>query len=114
MIGARLYLAQRLTAMLMVPLVIGHLAVMVYAVRGGLSVGEILDRTRGSLAWFAFYGLFVAAASVHAAIGLRAIAHEMAALRGRALDAFTLAVGLALLLMGARAVWSVTFSGALA
>ena len=114
MIGARLYLLQRLSALVMVPLVIGHLAVMVYAVQGGLTVGEILARTQGSVAWFTFYGLFVIAVSVHAAIGLRAITHEMAGLRGRALDAGTLAVGLALLLMGARAVWSVTFAGGLA
>lgn len=110
MLTARLYILQRLSALLMVPLVIGHLAVMVYAVRGGLTAAEILDRTRGSLAWFAFYGLFVAAVSVHAAIGLRAIAHEMAGLRGRALDVATLGVGIALLVLGARAVWAVTFA----
>ena len=112
MIGARLYLLQRLAALVMVPLVVGHLAVMIYAVQGGLTAGEILDRTRGSLAWFGFYGLFVAAVSVHAAIGLRAIAHEMAGLRGRALDVGTLLVGAALLVLGARAVWAVTFAGA--
>ena len=112
MLTARLYLLQRLTALVMVPLVIGHLVVMVYAVQGGLTAAEILDRTRGSLVWFAFYGLFVAAVSIHAAIGLRAIAHEMAGLRGRALDVGTGLTGAALLILGARAVWAVTFAGA--
>ena len=110
MIGAHLYLAQRLTALLMVPLVVGHLAVMVYAVQGGLTAAEILDRTRGSVAWFAFYGLFVLAVSVHAAIGLRAITHELAGLGGRALDAFAAIVAIALLILGSRAVWAVTFA----
>ena len=36
MLGIRLYLAQRVTAMVMAPLVIGHIAAMIYAVRGGL------------------------------------------------------------------------------
>ena len=110
MLTARLYMLQRVTALMMAPLVIGHLAVMIYAVRGGLSVGEILARTQGSFAWFAFYGLFVAAASAHAAIGLRVIAHEATGLRGRALDASSWGVGLVLLATGTRALWAVTFA----
>ncbi|MGB2411815.1 MAG: succinate dehydrogenase, partial [Candidatus Puniceispirillaceae bacterium] len=51
MLDFRLYMAQRLSALIMAPLVIGHLAVMIYAVRGGLSAGEILGRTHGSLFW---------------------------------------------------------------
>ena len=103
-------MAQRISALLMAPLVAGHVAVMVYAIAGGLSVGEILGRTQGSAAWFAFYGLFVAAVSVHAAIGLRTIAHEWLGLRGAVRDAAAWAVGAALLLLGARAVWAVTFA----
>ena len=75
----------------------------------GLTAAEILGRTQGSVAWFLFYGLFVAAVSVHAAIGLRAIAGEWGGLRGRALGVLMWGVGAALLLMGARAVWAVTF-----
>ena len=71
MLDLRLYMAQRLSALLMAPLVIGHIAVMIYAVQGGLSAGEILGRTRGSLFWALFYGGFVVAVSIHAAIGLR-------------------------------------------
>ena len=71
MLTLRLYFAQRLTALIMAPLTLGHLAVMIYAVQGGLSVAEILARTQGSVAWFLFYGGFVVAVAVHAAIGLR-------------------------------------------
>ena len=42
MLELRLYMAQRITALIMAPLVIGHIAVMIYAVQGGLSAGEIL------------------------------------------------------------------------
>ena len=110
MLDLKLDMAQRLTALLMAPLVIGHIAVMIYAIQGGLSAAEILGRTQGSVFWFAFYGLFVLAVSVHAAIGLRVIAHEWAGLKGRALSGLTWGVGLGLLLMGARAVWAVTWA----
>ena len=111
MLNLRLYMAQRLTALIMAPLVLGHLAVMIYAVQGGLSVAEILGRTQGSLAWFLFYGTFVVAVAVHAAIGLRVIFFEVLGLKGMALDLFAWAVFVILLGLGARAVWSVTFAG---
>lgn len=76
MVSLRLYMLQRITALIMVPLVIGHIAMMIYAVQGGLSAGEILARTTGSFAWAAFYGTFVIAVAMHAAIGLRVIAVE--------------------------------------
>lgn len=110
MLDLKLYMAQRLTALIMAPLVIGHIAVMIYAIQGGLSAAEILGRTQGSVFWFAFYGLFVLAVSVHAAIGLRVIAHEWAGLKGGPLTGLTWAVGLGLLAMGARAVWAVTWA----
>ena len=46
MISANLYILQRLTALIMAPLVLGHLAVMIYAVQGGVSASEILGRTQ--------------------------------------------------------------------
>ena len=110
MLDLRLYMAQRITAMIMAPLVLGHLAVMIYAVQGGLSAAEILDRTRGSVAWFLFYGSFVVAVAIHGAIGLRSIAHEWGGLRGMALDVLMWGAGLLLLAMGGRAVWAVTFA----
>lgn len=111
MLGVRLYLLQRLSAMVLAPLVIGHLAVMIYAVQGGLTATEILERTLGNPWWTAFYGLFVIAVSIHAAIGLRVIVHEHLKLSGAVLTLFTWAVGLGLLALGARAVWAVTVGG---
>lgn len=106
----RLYLLQRLTALIMAPLVTGHLAVMIYAVQGGLSAAEILGRTQGSLAWGAFYGLFVLAVSVHAAIGIRVVVQEWLRFEGTALDALTWLVFAGLLGLGGRAVYAVVAS----
>ncbi len=105
-----LYMAQRLSALVMAPLVLGHIAVMIYAVQGGLTAAEILSRTQGSLLWFLFYGLFVVAVSLHAAIGLRTVAQEWLGLRGVALSALALVTGLGLFALGAQAVWAVTFA----
>ena len=106
----RLYMLQRITALLMVPLVLGHIAVMIYAVQGGLSAGEVLGRTKGSWVWFLFYGTFVIAVSIHGAIGLRTIAQEWLRLKGLALNLFFWVSGLGLFALGARAVWAVTFA----
>jgi fumarate reductase subunit C len=107
MLDVRLYLAQRISAIVMAPLVLGHLAVMIYAIQGGLSAAEILSRTQGSLWWGLFYGLFVVAVSVHASIGLRVIAYEHLKLSGVGLNAFTWLAGIVLLAMGGRAVAAV-------
>jgi fumarate reductase subunit C len=108
MLTLRLYLLQRVSALIMAPLVLGHLVVMIYAIRGGLSAADILSRTRGSLAWGLFYGSFVVAVSVHAAIGLRVITTETIGLRGPLLDGLALVFCAALLVMGLHAVLAVT------
>jgi len=108
MLTLRLYMLQRITALLMAPFVLGHLAVMIYAIQGGLSAGEILGRTQGSALWFLFYGTFVVAVSIHGAIGLRTVLHEWGGVRGALLEAAMWAIGLGLFAMGARAVWAVT------
>ena len=105
--AAHLFLAQRISAMILAPLVLVHLGLIVYAMRGGLSAAEILARTQGSALWAAFYGLFVVAAAVHAAIGVRTMIAESFGWRGRMLDGLTLAVGLGLFGLGARAVAAV-------
>jgi fumarate reductase subunit C len=87
--------------------VLVHIVVMIYAVRGGLSAGEILGRTRGNVGWASFYTVFVLAVAVHAPIGLRAIAIEWLGWRGRSLGIFVHAFALLLLAMGLRAVWAV-------
>ncbi len=108
MLDLRLYMAQRLSALVMAPLVLGHIAVMIYAIQGGLSTAEILGRTQGSLLWFLFYGTFVVAVSIHAAIGLRVIAHEWLRLRGAALWMLTWGICAAILALGFSAVFAVT------
>ena len=108
MLGVRLYMLQRLSALIMAPLVLGHIAVMIYAVQGGLSAGEILSRTQGSVAWALFYGTFVVAVSIHAAIGLRVVIHEYLGLKGRALDFLTGGIGVLLFSLGLNAVYAVT------
>lgn len=110
MLGVYLYLAQRLTALVMAPLVIGHLAVMIYAVQGGLSAAEILGRTQGSLWWGLFYGTFVLAVSIHAAIGLRVVVFETFGLKGVPLNLFTGLTAISLLWLGARAVTAVVLT----
>ncbi|HKD57698.1 MAG TPA: succinate dehydrogenase [Hyphomicrobiaceae bacterium] len=105
--NVRLYLLQRATAAIMVPLVLAHLAVIYYATRGGLTAAEILARTRGSIGWGAFYGLFVLAAAIHGAIGVRTIASEWAGLRGGKLDLLMWGFGLTLAALGLRAMAAV-------
>ena len=99
-----LFAAQRLSAMVLAPLVLLHLATMIYAVQDGLSAAEILSRTRGSGFWAGIYGLFVAAAAVHGAIGLRAILGEWTPLRGAGANLLAAAFVVAILALGLRAV----------
>ena len=73
---ARLWYWQRVSAMVLAVCVLVHIATIVYAVRGGLTAAEILSRTRGSLAFGAFYAVFLAACAVHVPIGLAAILEE--------------------------------------
>jgi fumarate reductase subunit C len=102
------WLAQRASAAVLALCVVVHLVTMTVAVRGGLSAAEILGRTRGSVAWASFYGLFVMAVSIHAPLGLRTIAAEWLAWRGRGADAACAVIALALFALGLLAVASVT------
>jgi succinate dehydrogenase subunit C len=105
--NVRLYVAQRLTAAIMVPLVAVHLAVILYATRHGLSAVDVLARTRGSMVWALFYGIFVLAAAIHAPIGIRTVLAEWSPLRGRSADLVAAGAGLLLLVLGLRAVAAV-------
>ena len=102
-----LWVAQRVTAVVLAFCVLVHLATIIYAVRGGLSAAEILGRTRGSVGWAAFYVIFVMAVAVHGAIGLRAVAAEWLDFRGEAAEVVMTVVGFALAVMGLRAVVAV-------
>ncbi len=103
----RLWLAHRLSGLVLAVLVVVHIATIVVAVRGGLSAAEILGRTRGSIAWGGFYGLFVLAAALHGAIGLRSFVRELTPWRDSSLDWAALALWLLLLILGLRAVGGV-------
>ena len=102
-----LWIAQRATAVVLALCVLVHLATIIYAVRGGLTAAEILGRTRGSVAWAAFYVIFVMAVAVHGAIGLRAVAAEWLDFRGDAAEVVMTVIGFALAVMGLRAVVAV-------
>ena len=103
----RLFALQRLSAMFMAPFVLVHVAVILYAVRGGLTAAEILSRTQGSVVWIAFYGLFAVSVAIHAPIGLRNILIEWGRLGRPAASVVSLAFGVLLLVLGLRAVAAV-------
>lgn len=101
------YVLQRLTAALMAPLLLGHLALIIHASSNGLSAAEILARTRGSAGWAAYYGLLVLSCAIHASIGVRVVLAEWTSLRPRSLDALMWACGMLLLVLGTRAIAAV-------
>jgi fumarate reductase subunit C len=105
--NVRLYLWQRSTAALMVPLVLLHVAVIFYASRRGLTAADILARTRSSVVWASFYGAFVIAVAVHAAIGVRNVLAEWSPLTDRGAGILASGFGVVLFLLGARAVVAV-------
>lgn len=105
--NVRFYILQRATAALMVPLILIHIALIFYATRNGLSAAEILGRTRGSIAWGLYYGVFVTAAAVHAAIGVRSVAIEWGRITRASADLLMWVSGLLLLILGLRAVAAV-------
>jgi len=102
-----LWAAQRASAVVLAVCVVVHLITIIYAVRGGLSAAEILGRTRGNVAWAAFYAVFVAAVSVHAPIGLRSILNETFGWRGGSLNFVVALLGVGLAVLGFRAVAAV-------
>ncbi len=102
---------QRISAMVLALCVCVHLAGMIVAVRGGLSAAEILARTQGSVAFGAFYLIFVVAVAIHAPIGLARIAEEWLGWSKRAGSAVSIGFGAVLLLLGLRAVWAVFSPG---
>ena len=102
-----LFVVQRISAMVLALAVAVHLATILYAVRGGLTAGEILARTHGNLAFFAFYSVFVAAVALHAPIGLRNVIREWTPWRGGSLDLALAVLAVLLLVLGFRAVFAV-------
>ena len=103
----RLWVAQRATAAVLAFCVVVHLATIIYAVRGGLTAAEILERTRGNVSMAAFYAVFVLAAAIHAGIGLRNVAAEWLGWRGTSARLAAMFFSLLLAVLGLRAVWAV-------
>ncbi|OIP11600.1 MAG: succinate dehydrogenase [Betaproteobacteria bacterium CG2_30_68_42] len=102
---AKLWYWQRISAMVLALCVLGHLAVIIYAVRGGLSAAEILGRTQGNWLLGGFYGLFVLACAVHVPLGLTTIAAEWLGWRGRSADVAAALVSGLIAIMGWRAIY---------
>jgi fumarate reductase subunit C len=100
---AALFVVQRASAGVLAFAVVVHLATIIYAVRGGLTAGEIIDRTQGNAAFLAFYSVFVVAVAAHAPIGLRNVLREWLGWKGRACDGALIVLALVLFVLGLRA-----------
>ena len=108
---ARRWYWQRISAMVLTVCVAVHLGGVIYAVRGGLSAAEILDRTQGNWAFAAFYATFVLASAAHVPVGVANIAREWAGVGEMAALWLGRAVAVLILAMGLRAVWGVVTGG---
>jgi fumarate reductase subunit C len=102
-----LFVAQRVTAVVLAFAVAAHLGTILYTVRGGLTAADILARTHGNLAFALFYGAFVVAVAIHAPIGLRNVLREWTRWRGTTLDLALALFAILLLGIGLRAVFAV-------
>ena len=107
---AVLFLLQRASAAFLALAIMVHLATILYAVRGGLTAGEILARTHGNPEYLTFYLLFVVAVAVHAPIGLRNVLREWLGWRGRACDGSLLLFSFGLIVLGFTAVTALYFA----
>ena len=106
-VQALLWIGQRASAAVLALCVVVHLCTIIYAVRGGLTAAEILERTRGNFGWLVFYTMFALAVAVHAPIGLRAVLSEWFAWRTPSRDWVLAAFAVLLAVMGLRAVFAV-------
>jgi fumarate reductase subunit C len=104
--NVRLYVWQRATATLMVPLVLVHIAVIFYAARQQMTAADILSRTHSSVAWASYYALFVAAVSIHASIGVRNVLAEWSRLTERRAGQIAIVFGVVLAFLGAHAIFA--------
>lgn len=105
--NVRTYMAQRVSAIILIPFILTHLAMIIFAVQNGLSAEEILGRTRGSTGWATFYSIFLLAVSIHATIGVGTILTEWTDLKPRKVAIVSHLFGLALIILGFRAIIAV-------
>lgn len=106
----RLWYWQRVSAMVLSFCVLVHLAVIIYAVRGGLSGAEILARTHGSVSFGLFYTVFVLACAVHVPIGLARIMREALHWKEPTIRLAAGLFALLLLVLGLRSVYGVVLA----
>ena len=106
----RLWYWGRISSMVLAFCVLVHLAIIVYAVRGGLSGAEVLARTHGSLAFGLFYTVFVLACVVHVPLGLARIVREELGWRERNVNLLAVVAALLLLVLGLRSVYGVVLA----
>jgi fumarate reductase subunit C len=111
-VQAKLWYAQRISAMVLGLCVSIHLIIIFYAIRGGLSAEEILGRTQGNIAFAIFYEIFVLACFVHAPIGLANILEETFC-KGFISKALSWVLAALIIVLGTTAVIGVFTGGAL-
>jgi fumarate reductase subunit C len=109
---AKLWYAQRISAMILGICVAIHLLIIFYAIRGGISAQEILGRTQGNLAFALFYEIFVLACFVHAPIGVANILEETIPKTGLS-KPISWILAMAILALGTTAVIGVDTGGGL-
>ena len=107
---AKLWYAQRISAMVLGICVAIHLLLIFYAIRGGLSAQEILGRTQGTVLFAIFYEVFVIACFVHAPIGVANILQEIFPKSGLA-GPLSWVLALLILILGTTAVVGVFTGG---
>ena len=108
---AKLWYLQRISAMVLGICVAVHLAIIFYAIRGGLTAGEILGRTQGNWLFASFYEIFVLACFIHAPSGLANILQEHFPQSKLSLVLAWLLAGL-ILVLGSAAVWGLVMGRA--
>ncbi|WP_353431840.1 succinate dehydrogenase [Polynucleobacter sp. MWH-UH23A] len=108
---AKLWYAQRISAMVLGICVAVHLLIIFYAIRGGLSAQEILGRTQGNISFAIFYETFVLACFVHAPIGVANILQETFP-KSRLVKPISSLLAILILVLGTVAVFGVFTGGA--
>jgi fumarate reductase subunit C len=109
---AKLWYAQRISAMILGLCVSIHLIIIFYAIRGGLTAEEILGRTQGNIPFAIFYEIFVLACFVHAPIGVANILEETFG-KGFIPKALSWVLAILIITLGTTAVIGVYTEGAL-
>ena len=100
-----LWLAQRISALILAICVTVHIATMIIAVQGGLSADEIITRIGGNKMWLSFYLVFVISVAVHAPIGLKSILREMTQIPTKRIDVLSFIFAIMICVLGIRAAF---------